>query len=49
MKHNNLYETGATYEVLDVVYCWHTEDFARNQIIHSYGIDKSYIVNKIKR
>ena len=28
-------------------YCWHTEDFAHNQIIHSYSVDESYIVTRI--
>ena len=28
-------------------FCWHTEDFAHNQIIHSYNIDKSYIVERV--
>lgn len=27
-------------------YCWHTEDFAYNQIIHSYSIEESYIVKR---
>lgn len=29
-------------------YCWHTEDFAHNQIIHAYNIDESYIVTRIE-
>lgn len=28
--------------------CWHTEDYAHNQIIHSYVIDKSYIVKEVE-
>jgi hypothetical protein len=28
-------------------FCWHTEDFADNQIIHSYNIDESYIVERV--
>lgn len=28
-------------------YCWHTEDFAYNQIIHSYEISESYVVKKV--
>ena len=29
-------------------YCWHTEDFASNQIIHAYNVEKSYIVRKLE-
>ena len=32
----------------DSYFCWHTEDYAINQIIHSYKIDKSYIVEKLE-
>lgn len=32
----------------DSYFCWHTEDYAVNQIIHSYKIDKSYIVEKLE-
>ena len=28
-------------------FCWHTEDFAHNQVIHSYNIDESYIVERV--
>jgi hypothetical protein len=28
-------------------FCWHTEDYATNQVIHSYSIDKSYLVTKL--
>lgn len=28
-------------------YCWHTEDYAYNQIIHSYDINETYIIDKI--
>lgn len=27
-------------------YCWLTEDYATNQIIHSYNIDESYLIEK---
>lgn len=27
-------------------FCWHTEDFASNQIIHSYNIEKNYLVER---
>ena len=27
-------------------YCWHTEDFAYNQVIHSYSIRESYLIEK---
>ena len=37
-NHNNLYKH---------YFCWHTEDFAHNQIIHSYNIDESYIVERV--
>ena len=29
-------------------FCWHTEDFAYNQIIHSYNLCESYLVRKNK-
>lgn len=29
-------------------FCWHTEDFADNQIIHAYNIDESFIVEKVE-
>lgn len=29
-------------------YCWHTEDFAYNQVIHSYELCESYIVRKLE-
>lgn len=35
-------------EIMKNVYCWHTEDFARNQIIHSYSLKESYLVEKVK-
>ena len=28
--------------------CWHTEDFAHNQIIHAYNVEKSYIIENVK-
>lgn len=28
------------------LWCWHTEDYAYNQIIHSYSLSKSYIVER---
>ena len=28
-------------------FCWHTEDFASNQIIHSYNVVRSYLVEKM--
>lgn len=31
-----------------IYFCWHTEDYAYNQIIHSYNICQSYIITKIK-
>ena len=40
INRKSLYESKRTY-------CWHTEDFADNQIIHSYDIDESYIVTKL--
>lgn len=27
-------------------FCWHTEDFAVNQIVHSYNIKESYFITK---
>lgn len=32
----------------DKYFCWHTEDYASNQIIHSYNIEKSYLIYKHK-
>ena len=37
----NLYKSKNTY-------CWQTEDFADNQIVHSYNLDESYVVTKIE-
>lgn len=31
----------------DKYFCWHTEDFASNQIIHSYNIKESYLVEEV--
>lgn len=36
-------------EIMKNVYCWHTEDFANNQIIHSYSLKESYLVERIDK
>lgn len=44
-----LYENiNKPYVVLksDKMICWHTEDYAYNQIIHAYNIEESYIIEK---
>lgn len=38
---------GRYRKISDNWVCWHTEDFAHNQVIHSYNICTSYIVNKV--
>ena len=46
MKFYSTCITGKFRKVTNNWIYWHTEDFAHNQVIHSYNIDKSYIISK---
>lgn len=48
-KFNYLCKTVNKKSVLnhENLFCWHTEDYATNQIIHSYSKRTSYIIEKI--